>query len=89
MLPGPARGATVRIAGHNSKNTATGGIAAHLYITSGADTPYTATVTATDGTNTASCEVPVTAYDPAGAQWLCRRKDHVRLGIGNSCTGQR
>ena len=32
--------------GHNSKNTATGGIAAHLYISSGADTPYTATVTA-------------------------------------------
>ncbi len=30
-------------AGHNSKNTATGGIAAHLYVTPGADTAYTAT----------------------------------------------
>ena len=42
-------------AGHNGKNTATGGVAAHLYVTPGADTAYTATVTATDGANTASC----------------------------------
>jgi Calx-beta domain len=53
--------------GKNSKNTATGGIAAHLYVTSGTDTAYKATVTATDGTNTASCQVPVTAHDPSGA----------------------
>jgi predicted nucleic-acid-binding Zn-ribbon protein len=53
--------------GKNSKNTATGGIAAHLYVTSGADTTYKATVTATDGTNTATCSVPVTAYNPSGA----------------------
>ena len=53
-------------ASHNSKNTATGGIAAHLYVTSGSDAPYTATVTATDGTNAASCQIEVTAYDPAG-----------------------
>jgi hypothetical protein len=53
--------------GHNSKNTATGGITAHLYITPGVDTAYAATVTATDGTNTASCQIGVTAYDPAGA----------------------
>jgi hypothetical protein len=53
--------------GKNSKNSATGGIAAHLYVTSGTDTAYTATVTATDGTNTATCSVPVTAYDPSGA----------------------
>ncbi len=64
-------------AGHNSKNTATGGIAAHLYITSGADTLYAVTVTATDGINTASCQVPVTAYAPArthgfaGAKTMC------------------
>ena len=42
-------------------------MAAHLYVTPGADTTYTATVTATDGTNTASCQLGVTAYDPAGS----------------------
>jgi hypothetical protein len=54
-------------AGHNSKNAATGAAAAHLYITSGADTNYPVTVTAFDGSNTASCQLAVTAYDPAGA----------------------
>jgi hypothetical protein len=60
--------------GHNSKNTATGGIAAHLYLTSGTDTSYTATVTATDGTNTATCSVPVTAFDPTGAHGFAGTK---------------
>jgi hypothetical protein len=54
-------------AGHNTKNTATGGVAAHLYVTTGADTSYTVTVKAYDGTNTATCQLEVTAYDPAGA----------------------
>jgi hypothetical protein len=54
-------------AGNNSRNVATGGVAAHLYISNGSDTNYTASVTATDGTNTASCQLAVTAYDPAGA----------------------
>jgi hypothetical protein len=54
-------------AGHNSKNTATGAVASHLYVTSGADTSYPVTVTAYDGTNTASCSLGVTAYDPAGS----------------------
>jgi hypothetical protein len=54
-------------AGHNSKNSATGAVAAHLYITNGADTSYPVTVTAYDGSNTASCQLGVTAYDPAGA----------------------
>jgi hypothetical protein len=53
--------------GHNSRNTATGGVAAHLYITPGVDTAYTVTVTAHDGTNTASCQLGVTAHDPAGS----------------------
>jgi hypothetical protein len=53
--------------GHNSMNTAAGIVAAHLYRTAGGDTKYTATVTATDGMNTASCSLPtVTAYDPNG-----------------------
>ena len=41
--------------GHNGRNTATGGVAAHLYVTPGADTAYTVTVTAHNGSNTASC----------------------------------
>jgi hypothetical protein len=60
--------------GHNSKNAATGGIASHLYVTSGADTAYKATVTATDGTNTATCSVPVTAYNPSGANGFAGTK---------------
>jgi hypothetical protein len=54
-------------AGHNSKNMATGGVAAHLYITPGTDSSYTVTVTARKGTNTASCQLGVVAYDPAGS----------------------
>jgi hypothetical protein len=53
--------------GHNSRNTATGGVAAHLYVTPGVDTAYVVTVTARNGTNTASCQLGVTAHDPAGA----------------------
>src|SRR5882762_2967002 len=53
--------------GHNSRNTATGGVAAHLYDTPGVDTAYVVTVTAHNGTNTASCQLGVTAHDPAGA----------------------
>jgi len=53
--------------GRNSKNTASGGVAGHLYMTSGTDQAYTITVTADDGTNKASCKLGVTAYDPAGA----------------------
>jgi Putative Ig domain len=52
-------------AGHNSKNSATGAIAAHLYVTPGSDSSYVATVTAFDGTNRASCQLSVTAYDPS------------------------
>jgi hypothetical protein len=53
----------------NSKNTATGGVGAHLYIVpdGSGDTPYTATVTATDGTYTSSCQLGVTAYDSIGS----------------------
>ena len=58
--------------GHNSRNSATGGVAAHLYVTTGVDTAYVATVTAHSGSNTASCQLGVTAYDPAGLAWLCR-----------------
>jgi hypothetical protein len=59
--------ATGSNAGHNSNNSATGAVAAHLYVTNGADTTYAVTVTAYDGTNTASCQLEVTAYDPAAA----------------------
>lgn len=52
----------------NSRNVATGAIAAHLYVTEGRDTKYTATLTVTDGTTTVSCGVGATAFDPAGAK---------------------
>jgi hypothetical protein len=58
--------------GHNSKNSATGAVAAHLYLTNGADTLYNVTVTAFDGTNTASCQLAVSAYDPAGPRGFPR-----------------
>ena len=51
----------------NSMNAATGGVAAHLYITNGSDTRYTAKVTATDGTNTASCQLVLSVSDPNGS----------------------
>jgi len=54
-------------AGHNSKNAATGAVAAHLYVTNGTDTTYPVTVTAYDGTSTASCSLGVTAYEPSGS----------------------
>ena len=63
--------------GKNSRNSATGGVAAHLYVTTGVDTAYVATVTAHSGSNTASCQLGVTAYDPArsngfaGAKTTC------------------
>lgn len=53
--------------GVNLRNVATGGIAAHLYITTGSDTTYNPSVTATDKAgNTATCTLGVTAFDPAG-----------------------
>jgi hypothetical protein len=73
--------------GHNTKNTATGGIAAHLYLTSGTDTSYTATVTATDGTNTATCSVPVTAYDPAGTHGFAGTKTTCASASGTPVPG--
>lgn len=60
--------------GNNSTNSATGGVAAHLYRTQGTDTDYTATVTAYDGTNTASCQLGVVAYDPSGADGFAGTK---------------
>jgi hypothetical protein len=53
--------------GRNSKNTASGGVAGHLYMTNGSDQSFTITVTADNGTNAASCQLGITAYDPGGA----------------------
>lgn len=60
--------------GQSSKNAATGGVAAHLYATAGVDVSYTATVTANDGTNSASCQLAVTAYDPLGTNGFAGTK---------------
>jgi hypothetical protein len=57
---------------HNSKNAAIGAVAAHLYITNGADSSYPVTVTAYDGTSAASCSLGVMAYDPSGSNGFPR-----------------
>ena len=54
-------------AGRNSRNTATGGVAAHLYETAGVDTAYVVTVTAHNGSGAASCQLGVTGHDPTSA----------------------
>lgn len=53
----------------NSRNTATGGMAAHLFIVpdGSGDQTYNIQAVAFDGTNTASCNLSVTAFDPSGA----------------------
>jgi len=73
--------------GRNSRNTATGGVAAHLYITPGVDTAYVATVTARDGTNTASCQLGVTAHDPAGANGFAGTKTTCVSASGTPTPG--
>ncbi len=74
-------------AGRNSRNAAMGGVAAHLYITSGTDTAYTVTVTANDGTNTASCQLGVTAYDPNGANGFpgSATTCYFNTSVGSGC----
>lgn len=52
--------------GQNSMNTAAGAVAAHVFSTQGADQTYTVTLTAFDGTNSATCQMAVTAYAPSG-----------------------
>jgi hypothetical protein len=53
----------------NSRNTATGGITAHLFVLppGAGDATYSIQAVAFDGTNTASCNLAVTAFDPSGA----------------------
>ena len=73
--------------GHNSRNTATGGVAAHLYVTPGVDTAYVVTVTAHNGSNTASCQLGVTAYDPAGANGFAGTKTACVSASGTPVAG--
>jgi hypothetical protein len=73
--------------GHNSRNSATGGVAAHLYVTPGADAAYTVSVTADDGTNSASCQLGVTAYDPVGPHGFAGRKTTCVSASGTSSPG--
>src|SRR5882762_1809243 len=73
--------------GHNSRNSATGGVAAHLYVTPGVDTAYVVTVTAHNGTNTASCQLGVTAHDPAGANGFAGTKTTCVSASGTPVPG--
>src|SRR5262249_44643405 len=74
-------------AGRNSRNTATGGVAAHLSVTAGSDTRYVTTVTAHDGTNTASCELTVNAFDPSGTHGFPRSKTTCVSSSGKPVAG--
>ena len=76
-----------RIQGRNSRNSATGGVAAHLYQTVGVDTAYVATVTAHSGSNTASCQLGVTAYDPAGSNGFAGTKTTCVSASGTPAPG--
>ena len=73
--------------GHNTRNTATGGVAAHLYVTPGVDTAYVVTVTANNGTNTASCQLGVTAYDPSGSSGFAGTKTTCVSASGTPTPG--
>ena len=73
--------------GKNSRNSATGGVAAHLYITTGVDTAYVATVTAHSGSNTASCQLGVTAYDPSGSHGFAGNKTTCVSASGTPAPG--
>jgi trimeric autotransporter adhesin len=73
--------------GHNSRNSATGGVAAHLYLTPGVDTAYTVTVTARNATSTASCQLEVTAYDPAGSNGFAGTKTTCVSASGTPTPG--
>ncbi len=74
-------------AGKNSRNTATGGVAAHLYVTPGANSAYTVTVTAHDGANTASCQLGVTAYEPSGSNGFPGRATTCVASSGTPVAG--
>jgi hypothetical protein len=73
--------------GRNSRNSATGGVAAHLYVTPGTDTAYTVTVTAHSGANSASCQLGVTAHDPAGANGFAGTKTTCVSASGTPTPG--
>ena len=73
--------------GRNSRNSAIGGVAAHLYVTTGVDTAYVATVTAHSGSNTASCQLGVTAYDPAGSNGFAGTKTTCVSSSGTPVAG--
>ena len=74
-------------AGHNSKDTGTGAVAAHLYVTPGGDVSYVATVKAYDGTNTASCQLGVTAQDPSGPNGFAGTKTTCVSASGTPVPG--
>jgi hypothetical protein len=74
-------------AGRNSRNSAIGGVAAHLYVTAGVNTAYLATVTARSGSNTASCRLGVTAYDPVGTHGFPGAKTTCASSSGTPVAG--
>jgi hypothetical protein len=73
--------------GGNSMNAAIGGVAAHVYAVTpgGGDKTFQATVTATDGTNTASCNVGVTVFDPMGPNGFSSTTCFFNSTVGTGC----
>jgi len=75
---------TTGAGGQNSKNAAVAPVAAHVYETHSA-TPYTVTVTAFDGTTTATATVSITTLDPevvyAGTNTVC----FFNSAVGTGC----
>lgn len=73
----------------NSRNTATGPIVAHEYIVpdGSGDKNYTVQVVAFDGTNTASCNIGVTAFDQSGANGFTAANTtcYFNSTVGSGC----
>jgi hypothetical protein len=72
--------------GHNSRNAATGAVAAHLYVAN-TDTTYAITVTARDGANSATCQLGVSVFDPAGASGFNGAKTTCVSATGTPAPG--
>lgn len=79
--------ATGANAGINSMNVAYGGVTAHMYqVADGAgDQTYTVTLTPFDGTNSSTCTLHVTVYDPIGANGFTTTICYFNTTLGSGC----
>ena len=84
--PGAGTWASGAQPGVISKNSATGPVAAHVFETPGT---YTVTLTAFDGTNTATTNTTITVQDPdsvfAGTNTICVSSNTIPVAGANGC----